>query len=669
MAQNVFLTFARCFQIMTKHKIFHFTLGPVQSFVAQARRTRDLWAGSFLLSLLSGYAMKAVRGQEGTIIFPAVTDDQGNPIDPLFRAIHGDTTNNTPQIGTIPNRFKAKVPENFDPSKVTNAVTEKWGEIADAVYQEFVQEVVTEGNNTQKIWDRQVKNFWEINWVIGDDPGDQSDDRWLDMRKNWRSHWPEPEGGDHCTVMGDFQELSGFVGTKKEDKKRQKEFWEKIREKAPDDYLDIRENERLCAIALIKRLFPRLTNIQNIIGWIPGGKKNAVGNWPSTTYMAVAPWLAMINEDDDKIALLDNYLGNIHDVVGNDYFKKLASERATQLAFLDKLNTRNMQCGGQWHISDIDGDLLHLHALSNYRTTYLSDNPLTPEGNDNDENKREKLIKALQELYEKVGARPRSYYALLLMDGDWMGKLLREHDQQKISEALLDFTQEVPQCVDKKPEHSGITIYAGGDDVFAFLPFNTAISCAKALHTIYGDCFRKKDIKATASCAIVYAHHQVPLRLVIQEAHHQLDDIAKDQNGRNSLALAIYKPGGVVAQWVSAWEGQPSPVDELLELIRNMEKELYPRGFFHKLRDRYGFYEDESRAAMPHQIDLKKVLVAEYMLTRTKTPPLQDAEQAIDCLLAACRPLQRDETGNTIKSKTLKLDGGFIARFLTQKEE
>lgn len=34
---------------MTDQTTFHFTLGPVQGFVAQARRTRDFWAGSFLL--------------------------------------------------------------------------------------------------------------------------------------------------------------------------------------------------------------------------------------------------------------------------------------------------------------------------------------------------------------------------------------------------------------------------------------------------------------------------------------------------------------------------------------------------------------------------------------------------------------------------------------------
>lgn len=41
-------------------RILHFTLGPVQGFIADARRTRDLWAGSFLLSWLTGQAMAAL---------------------------------------------------------------------------------------------------------------------------------------------------------------------------------------------------------------------------------------------------------------------------------------------------------------------------------------------------------------------------------------------------------------------------------------------------------------------------------------------------------------------------------------------------------------------------------------------------------------------------------
>ena len=70
------------------HKIFHFTLGPVQGFVAQARRTRDLWAGSFLLSWLAGRAMESVLRQNdlNVIAFPDV-GTLSEPKDPLLAAI------------------------------------------------------------------------------------------------------------------------------------------------------------------------------------------------------------------------------------------------------------------------------------------------------------------------------------------------------------------------------------------------------------------------------------------------------------------------------------------------------------------------------------------------------------------------------------------------------
>ncbi len=43
------------------------TVGPVQDFIAAARRTRDLWFGSYLLSEISKAAAKAVR-KHGVLI-------------------------------------------------------------------------------------------------------------------------------------------------------------------------------------------------------------------------------------------------------------------------------------------------------------------------------------------------------------------------------------------------------------------------------------------------------------------------------------------------------------------------------------------------------------------------------------------------------------------------
>src|ERR1051326_749628 len=55
---------------MTGH-LLAISIGPVQEFIAAARRTRDLWFGSYLLSEISKAAAKAVHDAGGRLIFPA----------------------------------------------------------------------------------------------------------------------------------------------------------------------------------------------------------------------------------------------------------------------------------------------------------------------------------------------------------------------------------------------------------------------------------------------------------------------------------------------------------------------------------------------------------------------------------------------------------------------
>ena len=68
----------------------HFTIGPVQTFVAQSRRTRDLWASSYLLSHLADVAMTAVEKAGGTIVLPSREKqvEQGTP-GPATAVKHG----------------------------------------------------------------------------------------------------------------------------------------------------------------------------------------------------------------------------------------------------------------------------------------------------------------------------------------------------------------------------------------------------------------------------------------------------------------------------------------------------------------------------------------------------------------------------------------------------
>lgn len=65
--------------------LFHFNVGPVQSFIFQARKTQDLYGGSFLLSHLCSTALNYASTEYGAqIIFP----DEGHPFKPnVFVAV------------------------------------------------------------------------------------------------------------------------------------------------------------------------------------------------------------------------------------------------------------------------------------------------------------------------------------------------------------------------------------------------------------------------------------------------------------------------------------------------------------------------------------------------------------------------------------------------------
>ena len=211
---------------MAENKYFHFTLGPVQGFVAQARRTRDFWAGSFLLSWLSGVAMAAVRQQNGQIQFPV-------PPAHYLDWIEGRGQAAPPRQGGIPNRFKsmrAEVPAAFDGQQVVSAVREAWQALAQHVWaSDRLDRPAAQGYASQSIWDRQNATFWDLSWALTDDAGETS---LLDQRKNWRSHgFTQTEGGVKCMVMDGWQELSGSQRPGKEGDA----FWQHVRQgKATD---------------------------------------------------------------------------------------------------------------------------------------------------------------------------------------------------------------------------------------------------------------------------------------------------------------------------------------------------------------------------------------------------------------------------------------------------
>ncbi|MBN1460125.1 MAG: type III-B CRISPR-associated protein Cas10/Cmr2, partial [Armatimonadetes bacterium] len=409
------------------------SVGPVQGFVAQSRRTRDLWGSSYLLSFLSAHAMHAAQQAGGRVVQPLVD------ADPLYLWARGEREGDAPRIGSVPNHFVVEV--DGDASEVARASVRglevAWERVCSAVWERFVEHGCTAGDGTEQIWMRQVHDFWEVMWTAGPlkTPG-----ALLARRKHWRTHRLPDEPGDKCTVMHDLQELSGYV--RAESRTNQDDFWRLLRARVGP--LDLREDERLCAVALVKRLFPKVAT--SALGWSVDA-----AHWPSTVYVGAVPWIQRA-------------------VLFAPQEAKLYAERVRQDAPSGALAERQPMFSGLDETAA--GDFPRLDA-NYFHRGFLEDERLCPLAADSASGIRTELIRLLadvQSVKNDAGRRvgpPPTFYALLLADGDRLGRLVGTMGGEAVGQALAAFTRDVPGIVQ---EHDGVTVYAGGDDVLAMLP-------------------------------------------------------------------------------------------------------------------------------------------------------------------------------------------------------
>lgn len=574
-------------------KVLQFSISPVQEFIARSRRTRDLLCSSFLLSYLSGHAMMRVIQADGTIQFPVVQRDE-KITDRLLQAIRGGTNGVGPWIGSLPNRFQAEIPDDFDPNQCEKAVKDAWIQIADIIWDQVVEPVAHWGNDTDQIWERQVESFWEIHWVIGEAPD------LLHRRKYWRDYVPAVkernkktlEEGDKCMLFSHLQELSGYtgVGKKKEkhkkeknEREKQQEFWSHLREKVNQKNKGsqhLGERERLSAIGMIKRLLPIYA--EEAIGWrFPEEAKY----FPSTQVLAGLPWrkrvFALYLEKAEECSKeAEEYMKEVEE------YAKEAKETVEDF----KTNESAKRFFPN-HSS-------HPWVEMDYRVIQPAFFQSKPEYSQ----LKEKFI----DLCRKVESEPSNYYAILLMDGDQMGDLLKIYSK-KVSFALADFTQAVEEVVEQL---QGVLIYAGGDDVFALFPYDQVFAAAIQLREKYQEFFKKHVPElscASISASIVLADQKTPFQQVIPYSHHQLDQIAKEKHGRNSLVVSLYNQSGEIVHWAAPWDHAICPTSNRLWL-EELAKELpLSQSYLHQCKQ-----ELEPLSAVLPSEELSQVAIREW---------------------------------------------------------
>ncbi len=635
-----------------------FTIGPVQGFVSQARRTRDLWAGSWLLSHLAEVALVAAEECGGTAIIPFRGEDSKK------------LTSLQTAIGGIPNRFELQ----FDSEEQAEEAAKKglkkfqdaWEKIAAAVYNKYAQPVENEGDETQKIWNRQVNNFWELSWIIGTPEGGAKTLNSLTAsRKNIRNVNATQEEGTKCSLMGNLQEISGCFKSN-----QQKSFWSKLQAKSGG--LDIKPGERLCAIALIKRLYPYV--IKKVLGDDISSELHQV-SWSSTAFVAALPWLKSLKGEALEKAI--SYAQSANDAG----YSRSEKHSVKQIAELDN-----------W--AGIDGPVWFASAIQQDEPgkEKLGENPSEEETNARNK-EVEKLLGELRVVYKQADSKPIPYYALLLMDGDSMGKLVGSlGDPAKVSQGLKKFSDSVNNIV---KQFDGRTIYAGGDDVLAILPAISAVAVATKLSKKYGECFG--DIKqATLSGAIIYAHWKYPLRQVLQTAHHLLDDIAKERTGRDSLAIGVIQGSGLQAIWSAPWKvvrgedgngfGKLIEVIDHFETSTDINSKTFNASFLYHLREQFAklFPKQNEIPGVFQQVDfpsddeqslLLDLAHAEYRRRmsndeRNKISTMTTKKE-VKPLMALSHQWKRDEETAEIEcnKNTFSFDGWRVARFLKQVKE
>jgi CRISPR-associated protein Cmr2 len=164
---------------------------------------------------------------------------------------------------------------------------------------------------------------------------------------------------------------------------------------------------------------------------------------------------------------------------------------------------------------------------------------------------RNSKVKTIEDISEKLGFK---YYCVITADGDKMRAKIKEEATQNpeniksISEKLYNFfTKEDDIYTITNKHFHGELIYAGGDDVLAFLPVKngdkTFLDYIQVLDQRFKE-FVGEDV--SLSFGVNIAYYKYPLRNAIQSAFDLLHEAKADINVKNRISLKVTKHSG---QW------------------------------------------------------------------------------------------------------------------------
>jgi len=604
--------------------LYVLSIGPVQDFIAAARRTRDLWFGSHLLSEISKAAAREVSGH-GELIFPGLNAGD-KELEP----------NSKPGAFNVANIILAKLDEN--PVEINElaqeAARKEWmcyaqgaKDLADYLDPEFV-------NNER--WKEQVCDVLEFYsaWVPFEE--DQAGSykiarkrlmRLLDGRKAIRDFGqPKKHPGIPKSSLDGARD-----SIIEKDKEITKELALKMR---------LQAGEQLCAVGLTKRLGRRKEGDTKDLSSV------ILETFPSVVRVSLDPWIRGVHKSDAARILLDD-------------IRKICKDNSNIAQGTGRMSN------GERRYPDFpfDGQVLYLPRID--RMMKAKKSSVLKEKNRDSCNSWEaflsdkdisdlKTIKRMVERLQRSGetkdgerffglGEPGHYLAILVADGDRMGRLISNIEERpehrNLSKKLAEFAKDARKIVDN--DNHGCLIYSGGDDVLAFVPLDFCLKAARDLH----DCFGKhlenfsynegdKTIKPSLSVGIAIGHSMEPLEDLLS-AGREAEKAAKKGTGPddkgNGLAVHLYPGSGTPIKIRERWDpvGEISLDKRLLKWAKMHYEDMLPDGAAYDMHELAEDYRDWKGTTKDQ---LEKLIIA-------------------DCR----RLLKRKKAGST-SSEALKLD-------------
>lgn len=487
------------------------SFGPVQSLIGAARRTRDLWCGSWLLSEAARAAARILHEHHpGCLIFPSF---ECPDTELLPQATPGDAANVASVLrADVLLHDEAAVRELCERAKA--AAVSRIKKLGATALSELEKQGLTV---RQEVWDAQIDDILE-----------------------GFAAWAMTSHGDE-----DFACASKRLGHVLAARKATRDF----------QAYQFRSTERLPKSSLDGALETVLPN-----------------KWPNNDFARRKLRLTP-GEQLDALGVIKRTVGDsdqftaIARIAADPWIEQLTGTNQRELSAayepLVELGYATRTSGNESAYDALPYDAMLLYP-SRMENAII-------QATDAQENRSLSDLKScIKEIVKDAGCAgpeggPVPFAAILQADGDRMGQFLSKsrtaNDARKISRALYRFASSVRGIV---REHRGHAIYAGGDDILAILPLANARACSEELSKSF-----RRDLSAlanemglsddehpTLSVGLGIGHVMEPLAL-LRERAKEAEKCAKGSTGkgsRNALAIVIGTRSGSMLGLRVRWD-------------------------------------------------------------------------------------------------------------------